>query len=113
VVGYAGLAVYGEEGYVQTVAVAPAARRAGVGTRLVVALLREAHRRQVTTCGLEVRTDNAAARSLYGRLGFRQVGVRRGYYQPSGADAYVMVARGVDAPTYADLLDRVEGLVRR
>ena len=39
---------------------------------------------------LEVRTDNDAATGLYRSRGFTVVGVRRGYYRPSGADAYTM-----------------------
>ena len=39
---------------------------------------------------LEVRTDNAPAISLYASEGFVTIGVRRRYYQPSGADAYSM-----------------------
>jgi hypothetical protein len=37
-----------------------------------------------------VRADNAIARALYDSLGFRQIGVRRGYYQPDGVDAITM-----------------------
>jgi ribosomal-protein-alanine N-acetyltransferase len=46
---------------------------------------------------LEVRADNEHAQGLYRRRGFTEVGRRRGYYQPSGADAVVMkreVSRG-------------------
>ena len=39
---------------------------------------------------LEVRTDNDAAIGLYASEGFTKLGVRRRYYQPSGADAYTM-----------------------
>ena len=39
---------------------------------------------------LEVREDNPRARRLYLREGFTEVGIRRGYYQPSGVDAVVM-----------------------
>ena len=39
---------------------------------------------------LEVRADNPRAQDLYRRFGFADVGVRRGYYQPSGMDAIVM-----------------------
>ena len=39
---------------------------------------------------LEVRADNPRAHGLYLRRGFAEIGVRRGYYQPSGMDAIVM-----------------------
>ena len=39
---------------------------------------------------LEVREDNPRARRLYLRHGFTEIGIRRGYYQPSGVDAVVM-----------------------
>jgi ribosomal-protein-alanine N-acetyltransferase len=39
---------------------------------------------------LEVREDNPRARQLYRRHGFTEIGIRRGYYQPSGANAVVM-----------------------
>ena len=39
---------------------------------------------------LEVRTDNEPAINLYTSLGFVTVGLRKRYYQASGADAYTM-----------------------
>jgi ribosomal-protein-alanine N-acetyltransferase len=41
---------------------------------------------------LEVRAGNVSARRLYKRFGFRELGVRRGYYGP-GQDAIVMELR--------------------
>jgi len=108
VVGYGGLAINDTESYVQTLAVDTEARRAGVGTRMIISLLRHARLAGAHTCGLEVRADNQAARSIYGRLGFVDVGYRRGYYQPSGADAYVMEVRDIGAPAYARRLAEIE-----
>lgn len=91
VLGYAGLCTYAAEAYVQTLAVRADRQGNGIGRDLLVALLAEADRRGVTTVALEVRADNATAQRLYLRHGFELVGRRRGYYQPSGADAAVMV----------------------
>ena len=63
---------------------------AGIGAQLLDALLGEADRRRVPVVLLEVRADNELAQGLYRRRGFAEVGRRRGYYQPSGADAVVM-----------------------
>lgn len=90
--GYAGLlAPAGSgQGDIQTIAVAPAARGMGLGRGLMHALITQARRRHVAELFLEVRADNAIARALYDSLGFRQIGVRRGYYQPDGVDAITM-----------------------
>lgn len=90
VLGYAGLAVFGDEGWVLTLGVRRSAQRLGLGSRLLEALLATSDRRGTSTVLLEVRIDNLGARALYERYGFRQIGIRKGYYQPSGTDAVVM-----------------------
>jgi ribosomal-protein-alanine N-acetyltransferase len=69
----------------------------GAGWQGDVVTLAEAARRGCTEVFLEVRTDNKRAQELYRRHDFTEIGIRRGYYQPSGADALVMrrtLARG-------------------
>jgi [ribosomal protein S18]-alanine N-acetyltransferase len=89
-IGYAGLLTAGEQADVLTIAVAAAWWGHGIGTRLLAALLAEARRRGCREVFLEVRADNARAQRLYKWWGFTEVGIRRGYYQPSGMDAIVM-----------------------
>ena len=91
VVGYAGLCVYPpHESYVQTIAVAPSHQHRGIGTTMLTTLIEESERRGCAQLDLEVRADNDGAIALYERHGFRRIGVRRRYYQPSGTDAVVM-----------------------
>lgn len=90
IVGYGGLLGAGDQGDVVTLAVAVSHWGHGIGSTLLEALMAEAARRGCTELFLEVRTDNIRAQQLYRRYGFTEVGVRRGYYQPSGADALVM-----------------------
>jgi ribosomal-protein-alanine N-acetyltransferase len=92
--GYAGLAVFGDEGHVLTLGVRPDRQRHGIGTTLLRDLLAEAARRGAATVLLDVRADNPAAQRLYARHGFVPAGIRKRYYQPSGTDAVVMVRRG-------------------
>lgn len=91
VLGYAGLAVGPDVADVQTIGVAPAARRRGYGRALLRDMLDAAGDLPVM---LDVRCDNGAAIALYEAHGFRRVGIRRRYYRPSGADAYTMVRSG-------------------
>jgi ribosomal-protein-alanine N-acetyltransferase len=90
VIGYAGLLAAGAQADVVTIAVSRDRQRHGTGSALLAALMAEARRRQCTEIFLEVRVDNLTAQRLYRARGFVQVGIRRGYYQPSGADALVM-----------------------
>ena len=90
ITGYAGLLVASTQADVLTLAVAADRWGQGIGAALLEALLAEAERRGCTEVFLEVRTDNDRAQRLYRSHGFVQIGIRKGYYQPSGADALVM-----------------------
>jgi [ribosomal protein S18]-alanine N-acetyltransferase len=90
VVGYAGLLAAGTQADVVTLAVSTARWGQGIGSQLLGALLAEARRRGCAEVFLEVRMDNMRAQRLYRDRGFTEIGIRRGYYQPSGADALVM-----------------------
>jgi [ribosomal protein S18]-alanine N-acetyltransferase len=90
IVGYAGLLAAGGQADVLTIAVDTARWGRGVGSALLRQLLAEATERGCTEVFLEVRADNARAQSLYHWWGFAEIGIRRGYYQPSGTDAIVM-----------------------
>jgi ribosomal-protein-alanine acetyltransferase len=94
IAGYAGLLAPLASGQadIQTLAVAPDARRRGLGRALMVALLAEARERRATEVFLEVRADNPSAQALYVSLGFEQIAVRPNYYQPDGVDAHIMKA---------------------
>lgn len=87
---YAGLLAAGGQADVLTIAVTGSRWGQGIGSRLLAALVAEARRRACTEMFLEVRADNTRAQRLYRWWGFAEIGIRRGYYQPSGTDAIVM-----------------------
>jgi ribosomal protein S18 acetylase RimI-like enzyme len=74
----------GELAGLQQVAVAPGDRRLGHGTQITVAALKWARLRGATTGWLQVEAGNAAARHLYGKLGFREI-YRYRYWRKAGA----------------------------
>jgi len=69
-----------------SIAVAPEARGTGIGEALLAAAERAAKARGRRAFRLEVRTDNAAARRLYERRGYRVFGAKPRYYE-DGCDA--------------------------
>ncbi len=88
--GWGGVMVVADSAEILTVGVVPTARRRGIARLLLDDLLAEARRRGAVEAFLEVRTDNDAARALYLREGFAEVGLRRGYYDGGRVDAVVM-----------------------
>ena len=110
-VGYAGLMMSLSDGHVTTIAVDPAWHRHHIGTRLLLALAREATEREATALTLEVRLSNKGAQELYKRFGFTAVGVRKGYYADTGEDALVMWAYEVSEAPYQRLLDGIERMI--
>lgn len=107
-VGYLGLMFQDEEAHVTTLAVAPAHQGKGVGTGIMLGGARLAVEKGARHISLEVAVGNLRAQALYRRFGFVPVGVRKGYYQATGEDAYVMWAYDVDTPAYAERLARIE-----
>jgi ribosomal-protein-alanine N-acetyltransferase len=86
---------------VLTLAVAPAARRAGVGKAMLAAALATGRTIGAQQAFLEVAVDNSEAVGLYAGLGFRRAGVRKAYYDRGEAgriDALVM-RLDLEAPT--------------
>ncbi|MCA0335542.1 MAG: ribosomal protein S18-alanine N-acetyltransferase [Actinobacteria bacterium] len=90
ILAYGGLDHGGETADVMTIAVAPTARGRGLGRTVLAELERRASAGGASGALLEVRADNAAALALYEKSGWRQVHVRRRYYQPGDVDALIM-----------------------
>jgi ribosomal-protein-alanine N-acetyltransferase len=111
IVGYTGMWIILDEAHVTTIAVAPEHRRRRIGERLLVALLEEAMRRGARWVTLEVRKSNAGAQALYRKYGFKEIGVRRGYYSDNREDAIVMWTGNVYEPAFQDRYDRNRALL--
>ena len=88
-IGYIGSQSVMGESDMMNVAVHPDHRRKGLGEMLVLALC-EALSGENTSLALEVRASNAPAISLYEKLGFVQVGLRRNYYRNPKEDALIL-----------------------
>jgi Fur family ferric uptake transcriptional regulator len=79
--------VVADEAEILTLGVAPERRRLGIARRMIDKLCRVAGKRGAHRLYLEVAESNGAARALYARLGFQELGRRRGYYECPGAAA--------------------------
>jgi ribosomal-protein-alanine acetyltransferase len=79
-----------DEWEIENIAVTGMARRRGLGSRLVGELLDLVRSRGGKSVFLEVRESNRAARSLYEKWAFIEVGRRKMYYQNPAEDALVL-----------------------
>lgn len=93
--GIVGFLIYStvlDESELLQVIVLPQYRRQGIGKSLMLDFFQELQTQRIKTCFLEVRKSNEKAQSLYLKLGFEPVGVRRNYYKTSTGkeDAVIM-----------------------
>lgn len=90
VVAYGGMWIILDEAHITNIAVHPSFRERKIGEKLVREMLRRAKESKAERITLEVRTSNIAARKLYEKLGFKDSGIRKGYYADTGEDAIIM-----------------------
>lgn len=90
VVGYAGLLVVADEGYITNVAVFPEYRRQGIAAQIIQVFINFAQGNHLAFLTLEVRPSNTAAIALYQGFGFEEMGRRKNYYDLPKEDALIL-----------------------
>lgn len=77
------------DAYINNVVIDESKRGAGLGKKLLEALIEEGLSKGIKNYTLEVRTGNTAAVRLYESLGFECAGVRKRFYEHPVEDAFV------------------------
>ena len=90
VLGYAGVLVMADEGYITNVAVFPEYRRQGIAAQMIRVFCDFAVGNHLAFLTLEVRPTNTAAIELYRSFGFEEVGRRKNYYDLPKEDALIL-----------------------
>lgn len=90
ILGYAGLNVVLDEGYINNIAVLEEYRQQGVASALLEIFIRFSEANELAFLTLEVRASNAPAIALYAKYGFEEVGRRKNYYDDPKEDAILM-----------------------
>ena len=89
--GFIMVRVAADETEVLSIAIGPNARRRGLASGLLEQACHRAASMGSVRIFLEVAAANLPARNLYGKYGFREVGLRKAYYE-DGDDALVLAA---------------------
>jgi len=79
-----------DEVHIATIAVLPEYRQMKIGQKLLAVILKDAVGSGAVHAFLEVRETNKAARAMYAKFGFKEVGVRPHYYSDTQEDAVLM-----------------------
>lgn len=90
ILGYCSMMTVLDEGDILNVAVRSDRQKEGIGQFLVDSMLRMAEMQGIKLVHLEVRQGNGTARRLYQRLGFKEDGLRRDYYENPVENAVLM-----------------------
>lgn len=92
-VGYGGFWFVVDEVHITKVTVSAECRSRGYGREIMQYLLERGKELGAVYARLEVRELNEVARKLYASLGFREIGLRHGYYTKTNETAVVMTKR--------------------
>ena len=90
VVAYGGYWKIFDEGHITNIAVHPDWRNQKAATYLLCQMMQFARVDGIYDMTLEVRTSNMPAQAVYSKLGFRNEGIRKNYYEDTGEDAIIM-----------------------
>lgn len=93
VVGYCGLWGILDEGQITNVAIKEEKQGQGIATLLLQQLLEQGYQNGLLEYTLEVRESNLNAIHVYKKLGFREEGVRKNFYQNPAENAIIMWIR--------------------
>ncbi|MBI4500773.1 MAG: ribosomal protein S18-alanine N-acetyltransferase [Gemmatimonadetes bacterium] len=93
IAGYVFARVLADEGEILNLAVRAERRGQGVGRRLLDCSVDQLRKDGARTVYLEVRASNDTGQAFYRRMGFEEIGRRRGYYDKPHEDALVFARR--------------------
>ena len=89
VVGFAGISICLDEATLNNIVVKKSCRGRGLGGELLESLIDICSDLNIKTFTLEVNTTNEPAIRLYKKFGFKNLGIRKKYYNNT-QDAYIM-----------------------
>ena len=92
IIGYLGVMFVMDELHINTIGTLPGHEGRGVATSLMDEAWEDAKGRGIARATLEVAVSNERAQALYGRYGFRPVGIRKNYYERIQEDALILWA---------------------
>ena len=107
IAGFSGIWMMADEAHITNIAVRREYQGKGLGGLLLIATYDMARELKASFLTLEVRASNTIAQNLYTRYGFKQTGVRRGYYLDNKEDAIIMSTDGLTSPALQEQIQQL------
>ncbi len=110
--GYVGIWFQGNEAHITEIAVREKLRGKGIGELLLIGSVYAAQNNGSIVLTLEARVSNFIAQRLYEKYGFKQVGIRKGYYSDNREDAVIMTTGPIHSNEYQELFGQLQDKFR-
>ena len=110
--GYVGIWFQGNEAHITEIAVREKLRGKGIGELLLIGSVYAARNNGSIVLTLEARVSNFIAQRLYEKYGFKQVGIRKGYYSDNREDAVIMTTGPIHGNEYQELFGQLQDKFR-
>ncbi len=107
IVGFSGIWLLVDEAHITNIAVQRQYQGKGIGELLLIATIDLSRELKASIMTLEVRQSNTVAQNLYGKYGFKQAGIRRGYYLDNHEDAIIMSTESIMSPAFRARLEEL------
>lgn len=91
IVGFAGIKIVMDEADIMNIVTKKSCRNKGIGTLLLENLISLSKKLQLASLSLEVNKENTTAIHLYKKFGFKNIGIRKNYYQ--NQDGFIMTKK--------------------
>ena len=104
ILGYVGYWILKNEGHITTMVVSQYHRRKHIADILLYNLINCAYKDGIKWLTLEVRISNLSAIGLYFKYKFKQLGIRKNYYQDNNEDALILWTDDITKNEYQDFL---------
>lgn len=106
-IGYSGIWNINDEGHITTMAIDESYRGNHIADILLYSLIILAIHNRVKWLTLEVRSTNQKAINLYKKFQFKQIGLRKKYYQDNNEDALILWSEDISNNEYIKSLDDI------
>lgn len=113
IIGFSGIWLMAGEAHVTNLAVRRLYQGKGIGELLLLATIDLATEIKASFMTLEVRASNIVAQHLYGKYGFMQMGIRRGYYLDNHEDAVIMSTDMLNSPSFQEHINQLREALKK